>query len=118
MLLTTEKINLLNHQIEAILQKAREMEKIYASQLEPVHPVYKMSALNLLHYLAFRSFDIITLQEELRNSGLPSLSNIEAHVFKSLLALKTILNHLKGEAVHENRMGIISIEKSDNSTRA
>ncbi|MCB9326537.1 MAG: hypothetical protein H6571_22580 [Lewinellaceae bacterium] len=112
MLLTTEKINLLNHQIEAILQKAREMEKIYASQLEPVHPVYKMSALNLLHYLAFRSFDIITLQEELRNSGLPSLSNIEAHVFKSLLALKTILNHLKGEAVHENRMGIISIEKS------
>lgn len=110
--LTVEQINSLSEQIEAILHKALEMEQIYAAELANVHPVYKKSALNLIHYLAFRSFDIIELQEELRNNGLPSLSNIESHVFNSLLSLKTILNFLKGNQVQESRTGIVSFKKS------
>jgi pyruvate kinase len=110
--LTIGQINALSEQIEAILQRAKAMEQEYALELSTVHPVYKKSALNLVHYLAFRSFDIIELQEELRNHGLPALDSIEPHVFNSLLSLKTILNYLKGEPVQENRKGIVSFKKS------
>lgn len=111
-MITKEKINFIDQQVEMIMEKALEMESIYSAELSMVNPVYKKSALNLVHYLAFRSFDIIELQDELRNLGLPSLSNIEPHVFKSLLALKTILNHLKGKAVQEERKGVVSFKKS------
>jgi pyruvate kinase len=52
------------------------------------------------------------LQDQLRDLGLPSLSNVEAHVMKSLLTLSSILNHLVGNPVREKRKGIISIKKS------
>ncbi|KAA3638535.1 MAG: hypothetical protein DWQ02_05030 [Bacteroidetes bacterium] len=110
--LTIGQIDSLNEQIESILQKALELEQEYAIELAKVHPVYKKSALNLIHYLAFRSFDIIELQDELRNNGLPSLANVEPHVFNSLLSLKTILNFLRGKRIQENRKGIVSIIKS------
>ncbi len=110
--LTIDQIDSLGEQIETILQKALELESEYAFELGKVHPVYKKSALNLIHYLAFRSFDIIELQDELRNNGLPSLSNVEPHVFNSLLSLKTILNFLRGKRIQENRKGIVSFKKS------
>jgi pyruvate kinase len=63
--------------------------------------------------MALRSHEIGWLQEELRMLGLPGLDNVEAHVMRSLLALKTILNHLAGEPRFEHRKGTISIAKSN-----
>lgn len=102
----------LNDQVTQIIYKIKEVENSYRDDIEKVHPIYRKSALNLIHYLGFRSFDIDELQEDLRNYGLPSLSNIEAHVMRSLLTLSSILNHLLENPMPEKRKGIVSIKKS------
>ncbi len=112
MITQSERLTAINQQIEKIIEKIREIENTYAEEIEDVHPVYRKSALNLVHYLGLRSFDIDHLQDQLRDIGLPSLSNVEAHVMKSLLTLSSILNHLLGNPVREKRKGIISIKKS------
>ena len=112
MITQKDQIHSINQQIEEIIEKVREIENKYAEEIENVHPVYRKSALNLIHYLGLRSFDIDHLQDQLRDLGLPSMSNVEAHVMKSLLTLSSILNHLLGNPVREKRKGIISIKKS------
>ncbi|MCF6171100.1 MAG: pyruvate kinase [Bacteroidales bacterium] len=107
-----ERLSDIDHQLKDIIAKVNEMENTYAREIEKVHPVYRKSALNLVHYLGFRSFDIDLLQSQLRDLGLPGLSNIEAHVLKSLLTLSSIINHLLGNPIREKRKGIISFKKS------
>jgi pyruvate kinase len=109
-----EKLAGLNDQLEAIILKANALEYDYGHLIAKVHPSYHECALNLTHYLAFRSFDIDDLQEELHFMGLPDLANIEGHVMKSLLAIKTIVNLFRGHPVIETQKGIISIKKSAN----
>jgi len=108
----TEKLLIISQQIDEIILRIKEMEDKYAYAIKQVHPIYRKSALNLVHYLGIRSFDIDNLQDELRDFGLPGLSNIEAHVMKSLLTLNYIINHLLGKPVGEKRKGIISVKKS------
>ena len=104
------KLTSINNQIQIILAKAEELESDYKDQIIRVHPVYQKSANNLLHYLALRSFEIGNLQEDLRELGLPGLSNVEAHVLKSLLSIKTIVDHLLGNQALTNQKRIISIK--------
>ncbi len=112
MKLNEVKLQQLYDSINEIIEAAFSLEKKYAEEISLVHPQYQRSALNLVHYMALRSFSIDMLQEELRCMGLPSLDNVESHVMKSLLAIKTILNHLMGNPVNEKRKGTISIRKS------
>ena len=95
-----------------IIAKCLQLEVKYAAEIAGVHPVYKKSAANLIHYLAFRSFEIDVLQDRLRETGLPSLTNIEGHVMESLLSIKTILNHLLGQQKVEYKKGVVSSAKS------
>ncbi len=108
-----KKLLIISEQIEEIIRKTTAMEKEYADLLSRVNATYKESALNLIHYLGFRSFDIDELQDELRYLALPDLSNIEGHVMKSLLAIKTIINYLLGIPINESRKNIVSIKKSE-----
>jgi len=101
-----EKLLNINEQIAEIIQKAKSLEVEYKSMISVVYPDYRQSALNLLHYLALRSFDIDELQSRLKNMGLPDLSNIEGHVMRSLLMIRTIINALDGQALVEKRKGI------------
>ena len=104
-------LNDLRQQIREIIKKADEMEKEYAADIKAVHPDYLRSAANLVHYLAFRSFEIDALQTSLRDHGLPSLTHIEGHVMHGLLSLETMLNHLLGEQVWAHRKGLITIRE-------
>ena len=108
-----EKLLIINAEIARIIQKAKDMEEDYGDLISKAHPAYRESALNLAHYLAFRSFDIDELQDRLRYMALPDLANIEGHVMKSLLAIKTIINHITGNPVAESRKNIITIKKSE-----
>jgi len=107
-----KKLERLRNQINNIIDTAENLEDKYHDELMAVHPVYKKSAVNLIHYMALRSHFIADLQQELRYMGLPGLDNVESHVMRSLLALKTILNHLNGKAKYEHRKGTISIKNS------
>jgi pyruvate kinase len=107
-----EALQSINDQIVEITNRARQLEKQYQTEILSVHLVYKKSAQNLIHYLAFRSFEIDLLQDRLREIGLPSLTHIEGHVMESLLSIKTIINHLLGEQKIEQSTGVITSAKS------
>ena len=84
----------INLQIDHIFQKISEFEKRYQSQLDTVHPNYKESAKNLIHYLAFRTFDNNHIQEKFRDLGLSGSAELEGNVMHSLLGIKTIIDSL------------------------
>ena len=112
MITQPDKLHAISLQIEEIIEKIREMENNFVEEIDHVSPVYRKSALNLIHYLGLRSFDIDQLQDQLRDLGLPGLSNAESHVMRSLLTIHSILNLYLGKPVIEKRKGIISIKKS------
>jgi len=104
---------LISELLDKIIFKAQELEENYDDLISEVHPSYQESAINLVHYLALRSFDIDELQTQLRKIGLADLINIEGHVLRSLLSIKSIVNLFNGNSTVEKRRGLISIKKSN-----
>ena len=103
MKLKEQKLQNLSSQISEIIESAIELEEKYNTEISLVHPNYKKSALNLVHYMALRSYSLDKIQNELRFMGLPAFDNVEGHVMRSLLAIKTIINYLSGDPVNEKR---------------
>ena len=73
-----------------------KLESDFLKRLSSVHPAWRKSALNLLHYLALRHHDIRLLQEELAVLGLSSLGRTESHVMSTLDTVLAVLHHLAG----------------------
>jgi len=65
-----------------------------AALLDAVHPHYRDSARNLLHYLALRRHDVRPLQLRLAALGLSSLGRAESHVLATLDAVIEVLHRL------------------------
>lgn len=59
------------------------------ASLEKVHPNYRDSAKNLVHYLAFRRRDLRPLQMRLAELGLSSLGRAESHVLATVMPIPT-----------------------------
>ena len=112
MKLNPEELEKINARLNEVIAKATEFEHKYAEKINRVLPVYRRSARNLVHYMAFRTFEIDELQQKLRDLGLSSLSSIEAHVMDSLLNAKTIINHLLNNPVVEEIPGVVSTSES------
>ncbi len=81
-------------QIDALYHEALALEKKFSPAIKKVHPHFRKSAKNLLHYLALRQHDIRELQEKLAQLGLSSLGQAEGHVLASLMAVRSHLCHL------------------------
>ena len=86
-------------ELKGIYDRAIEFESIHADELAAVHPQFKESARNLVHYLALRQSDLRGLQETLTSVGLSSLGRSERNVLGSLRVVSTALGSLRGEAV-------------------
>lgn len=114
---TILKLEILLIQIERIIEKAEKLAQQYDVSIHSVHKDYRESALNLMHYLAFRSFDNSSLQQGLRYMGLPDLANIEAHVMCSLTTIRTIIEHLLNMEDVLPKEKCISIKKSEKLLR-
>lgn len=99
-------------QIDIILQKVLEYEERYNSQIQRVHPKYKESARNLIHYLALRTFDNNIIQEKLAVAGFPISSSYEGQILHGLLSFKTIINGLLGKDEFEFDTNYIDNEKA------
>ncbi len=76
----------------SLLSHERDLEP----RIGRVHRSYRMSAVNLVHYLAMRRHDIRVLQDELAALGLSSLGRSECHVMATLEAVLNALRHLAG----------------------
>jgi pyruvate kinase len=82
---------LLSLRAEMVADAARS-----AARLELVHPSYRDSARNLIHYLALRRRDIRPLQRQLTALGLSSIGRAESHVLATVDAILEILHQLTG----------------------
>ena len=87
--------------LEEICHRAEEFEARYAEDLAAVHPEYRDSAANLVHYLALRDADIRDLQEDLAILGLSSLGRAERNVMATLRAVRRALRQMSGDTEPE-----------------
>ena len=92
----TDHFQLLIAKLEEIRASLIKLESRFETQLSSVHPAWRKSASNLLHYLALRQHDIRLLQENLAVFGLSSLGRSESHVMNTIDAVLKILCHLAG----------------------
>ena len=71
-------------------------EVAFTPRIAAIHPKYRASARNLVHYLALRRHDIRTLQDRLARLGISSLGRAEANVAANLDKVLGILHRLAG----------------------
>jgi pyruvate kinase len=92
-------IERVSNQLEIIREHALEFEASYAGELALVHPKLRLSAKNLLHYLALRQADIRELQEDLAILGLASLGQAERNVMASIHTIQGALSGISTGAM-------------------
>lgn len=63
---------------------------------DSVHPDFRLSALNLYHYLILRSSDLRDLHDPLSDLGVSSLRSAEGYVLRNLHHVVRNLNHIAG----------------------
>jgi pyruvate kinase len=102
-------------QIDNLLNQTQLLEEQYAAELQAVHPHFKHSARNLLHYLALRDNDLREVQEKLASLGLSSLGRVEAHTQPNLLSVRQHLRRLLGS---DDQTGLAEIALEFNHMNA
>ena len=85
---------LLIEEFEGIRNDMLRLVEDSADLMKDVHPEHRLSAQNLLHYLALRSRDMRPLQSQLAALGLSSLGRAESHVFAAVEAVLFALRRL------------------------
>ena len=103
MLFKEDNLKEIGQQLDAILSKVLNYENRYQHYIEKVHPKYKKSAKNLIHYLAFRTFDNDIIQNKLHKLGFPSSTSSESNILHNLVTYKTIVKSLLNH-VEKNKM--------------
>jgi len=74
----------LRAQLSELRDELANAEARSTASLASVHPAYRASAINLVHYLVARQIDLRPVQLELWRHGLSSLGRIEGHVRDAL----------------------------------
>ncbi len=110
MKVNTNRIKELIRQIEIIIDAVKQEEREADALLEHIHTDYHKSVGNLVHYNAFRKFDLRTIQKQLQNLGLTRLAKAEGHLMSSLLKTRFILYSLIGEHPTGNLKAGLSIK--------
>jgi pyruvate kinase len=73
-----------------------KLERRFVKPLETIHPSYRASARNLVHYVALRRHDVRRLQRHLAGTGVSSLSHSEPAVLANLNAVIDLLRMAAG----------------------
>ena len=79
------KIKPLITEIEELIQLCEKAESSH--DLSLIHPEFKLSARNLLHYRALRTVDLTNLQKRLGELGLSRFARSQSHVMASLKSM-------------------------------
>jgi pyruvate kinase len=80
--------------LEAKMNRAVQKQRTI---IDSLHPTQKMSAENLIRYLALRTEDIRPLQDNLHEAGLSSLQSSESHILRQLHAIQERLGKEFGD---------------------
>src|SRR5262245_12990541 len=92
--LAIDRLAPLRDRLIALRQAALAVEQTAEDEIAFVHPDRRISARNLVHYLALREHDIRDLQHELYRAGLTSLGVVQGHVMASINAVIRVLDRL------------------------
>lgn len=95
---TLEKVST---ELNLIRSRIVAVERRFASKYQEIPEAQRVSATNLLHYLAFRHEDLRPLQADLMALGLSSLGRAEAGV---LASVQTVLDVVRRLASGTNRL--------------
>lgn len=85
-----------SQQLLEMVKEMKEGENKFSGLLDELHPNFKESGRNLIHYLILRSKEIRGMQEYLHHNGLSSLTNSESHTLSQLLYVLSWLDPSKG----------------------
>ncbi|WP_084201365.1 pyruvate kinase [Geobacter pickeringii] len=83
-------------ELQELMQGMHALEEGCAPYQSAIHPQWRGSVNNLLHYLAMRRRDIRPLQDKLALLGLSSLGRAEKHVLASIASVHKILLSIAG----------------------
>jgi len=86
-------------QLLEIVREMEDGEKKFSGLLDELHPNFKQSGRNLIHYLVLRSKEIREAQEYLHHIGLSSLTSSESHTLSQLQHVLSWLNPAQASAV-------------------
>lgn len=86
----------LSEELTSLCSDMLEAEASLLKQHLALLEVHRLSARNLLHYLALRRRDIRELQTQFTLLGLSSLGRAESHVFSTVLTVLRAMNALLG----------------------
>ena len=87
-----EKIRQIITDLEKVYLTSEEYIDQYKDEIEKIHPVYKLSAKNLIDFLAFRNHPIDEIQQNLEDLGISTLAKGERHILSNIDA---VINNLK-----------------------
>ncbi|NJL11102.1 MAG: hypothetical protein HC908_15605 [Calothrix sp. SM1_7_51] len=85
-------------EIRNIIDYLHTEEQSQITLLEQVQPHYRESARNLLHYLALRTFDLRSIQEELSSLSISSLGHSEGYTLTNLQNILRLLLMLQNQS--------------------
>ena len=99
--------------VSEIIKEADHYAKAHGSAIEEVHPNFRKSAINLLHYRSLRMKDIRPLQKKLGHMGLSRLAKAESHVMASLKTTENILQHFNHATPLKQKRPSLSIKEGN-----
>lgn len=98
-------------QITEIIRQAKRAEQQHRERIKEVHPNYRRSARNLIHYRSFRTHDLRDLQKRLGNMGLSRLAKAQSHVMASLQMSRALLEAFLKEEPIDLKKAKVSFKK-------
>ena len=105
-----QQLDLLQHEISALLDRLADAERKWRQWTEPVAPEHRRSAANLVHYWALRQSDLRDLQRRLAEFGLSSLGRSEAHVQATLLRVGAAIAAMRGSELRPAAPAVIDFD--------
>src|SRR5436190_2191456 len=95
-MLSKQKINALSGKIDALLMNMLENERKHLTLLKSLGNK-QISGINLLHYLALRTYDLRDIQKALASIGISSQSHAEGYTLNNLQKIRFLLKSLSSQ---------------------
>jgi pyruvate kinase len=87
-----QELKQIREELELLVEKMELALKDQQQLIKMLHTDQKISARNLIRYLALRSEDVRSLQDRLHTLGLSSLASSESHILRQVQAILERLN--------------------------
>jgi pyruvate kinase len=110
-------LRLLIEELEALRSGMLAAERRRADDIDRVHPSYRRSATNLVHYMELRRHDVRQIQDRLGALGLSTLGRAEAHVLATVEAVLATLHRLAGTTPPSRDDHAVSYEEGERLLR-